>query len=303
MGKKNVTASCLTNIDTCHDELERESANMERPDLYDIGRPIMKVGTACFLTAVLCLCPSLSFSQEQESTNETQPEDGWGEFSDQSEFSDVEETPFIVRRRGRNLDELRLSGDFSRLPLSDFFAYMRMKLSVNVRVDDGKDGHVILVSKRAFFTDYDTRFYKFTETFSRLLDSIEEEDLRDLAYSEALGEEHLMSIRIGGTGEDGMMVSAQGEVHRRLAGALTKLGVLRSPRPQPTKYASRREGELRELWNRPLPKEFILDDCRIDVALERLDKELEGRGIRVVYSFPGMERQEDGGDAPAEAAP
>lgn len=322
MRQKNAIPSCLTNVATCLLEVAREPAHMWRADWFCVGCPIVKKGAVCLLTAVLSLCPSLSFSQGQEENTEAQGDNEFGfeenaeaqrdngfgfggEFSNQPERP--EEPRRAIPRRTRNLDELRLSGDFSGLPLSDFFAYMRLKLPVAVRVDDFKNGHAIHVARRTLRTDYETRCYYFTETFSRLLGSLGEEDLQDLVYSRSLRGEYLESIQIRRKGEDRIMVSAHVEVHHKLAGTLMKLGILRrGPLPKSREYASRRRaGELQEVWNRPLPKEFILEDMRIDVALERLEKELEGTEIHVIwYEIESdTEEQDDGGGVPAEAVP
>lgn len=310
MRNNNAIPSCLTNVATCLFEVAREPAHMWRADWFCVGCPIVKKGAVCLLTAVLCLCPSLSFSEGQEENTEAQRDNGFG-FGFGGEFSNQPERPEEPRRaiprRTRNLDELRLSGDFSGLPLSDFFAYIRLKLPVAVRADEFKNGHAIQVARRTLRTDYETRCYYFTETFSRLLGSLGEEDLQDLVYSRSLRREYLESIQIGTKGEDRIMVSAHMEVHRKLAGTLMKLGILRrGPLPKSREYASRRRaGELQEFWNCPLPKEFILEDTRIDVALERLEKELEGTEIHVIwYEIESdTEEQDDGGGVPAEAVP
>lgn len=323
MKQKNAIPSCLTNVATCLFEVAREPTHMWRVDWFCVGCPIVKKGAVCLLTTVLCLCPSLSFSLGQEENTEAQGDnefgfrenaeaqrdDGFGfggEFSNQPERP--EEPRRTIPRRTRNLDELRLSGDFSGLPLSDFFAYIRLKLSIAVRADEFKNGHGILVARGDVPGDrYSTRCYHFTETFSRLLESLGEEDLQDLVYSRSLRREYLESIQIGTKGEGRIMVSAHMEVHRKLAGTLTELGILRrGPLPKSRGYVSRRRaGELQEFWNRLLPKKFILENTRIDVALERLEKELEGTEIHVIlYEFEsGTEEQDDGGGVPAEALP
>lgn len=168
-------------------------------------------------------------------------------------------------------DEERVSGDFGGVRVRDFVAYLCIVGRFVVKLEHD---NVLLIPLKS--SPRETRFYAVTESFSELLDDLDEHELR--AFFEAMGLRFADPdrLRISGPATRRIMVCTSDSNQLAIAAALRRWGIAR-PTKDPVPYLGLPAG-LPEQWGGRLPGDFTLTNEPILRVIERLGRILQEKG-------------------------